>query len=136
MDPFQVILREWKGTKERRTDGEWIYRGADIVDKARQGQLRRAHASTDGFLSFINDYGFAVLSQRNRGCKTVRSGADYDRVICRRLGHFNFSVQYRFEIFSKLRVYACAALVMHAKRSITNFTGANHLPILSAATAA
>ena len=67
LNPFQTSLREWKRAKKRRTGGKWVYRGANIVNKARQGQLRRARASADGFLSFINDYGFAVLSHRNRG---------------------------------------------------------------------
>ena len=101
LDPFQTSLREWKRAKKRRTGGEWVYRGANIVNKARQGQLRRARASTDGFLSFIDDYGFAVLSHRNRGCKTVRSGADYHRVIYVRLGHLNSTTTTAHCIFSR-----------------------------------
>ena len=70
------------------------------MNKARQGQLRRARSSADGFLSFINDYGFAVLSHRNRGCKTVRSGADHDRIIYVRLGHLDSTTTTAHCIFS------------------------------------
>ena len=62
------------------------------MDKAGQSEPRRARSSTNRFLSFINDYGFAVLSHRNRGCKTIRSGADHHGVINIRLSHLNLTL--------------------------------------------
>ena len=101
------------------------------MNKAGQGQLRRTGSSTDAFLSLINDYGFAALSQRNRQLKTVRSGADApDPRHMQETEPFLLYRSVALRNLFKLKCALCAALVMHAKRSITNSKGANHIPIL------
>jgi hypothetical protein len=77
LDQVELELQraEERGDEERRVD-----RGADVVAKPGERQLRGAGPAADGRLRFDDADRTPCLGQRDRGSEAVRPGPDYDRV--------------------------------------------------------
>jgi len=76
-DPFEV---QTERPEERRRGGERVDRGADVVTKAGQRQLRSARAAADRVLRLEDENRATGLRQRERRREAVRTRADDDRV--------------------------------------------------------
>jgi len=57
-----------------------MYRGADVVDEARQGHLGGAATAADGRLRLEDRHAHAVPRELDRGGEAVGTRADDDRV--------------------------------------------------------
>ena len=77
LDQVKLELQraEERGGEERRVD-----RGADVVAKPGERQLRGARPTADRLLRFDDADRTPCLGERDRGGKAVRPGPDYDRV--------------------------------------------------------
>jgi hypothetical protein len=77
LDQVEVELQraEERGGEERR-----VNRGADVVAKPRERQLRRARPAADRLLRFDDADRTPCLGERDRGSQAVRPRADDDGV--------------------------------------------------------
>src|ERR687894_265974 len=64
-----------------------MYRGAEVVDEARQRDLCRPHAPSDGASALEHGHPPTVAGKLNRRCEPVRARADYDGIICPGFAH-------------------------------------------------
>ncbi len=81
-DPFEVQTErpEERRRGGERRGGERVDRGADVVTKAGQRQLRSARAAADRVLRLEDENRATGLRQRERRREAVRTRADDDRV--------------------------------------------------------
>jgi hypothetical protein len=77
LDQVELELQraEERGGEERRMN-----RGADVVAKAGERQLRGARPAADRLLRFDDADRTPCLGERDRGGEAVRPSPDYDRV--------------------------------------------------------
>ena len=85
-DPFQTVLCQGQGTKERRRRGHWMDRRAYVVHESRQSQLERSRTSADCLLCFTNKDGESGLGKYDCCRQSIWPGSDYDSVIRHRSG--------------------------------------------------
>lgn len=84
---METMVGERQSLKKRGTDRQGIDRGAEIMDKARPKQFRRANSAADFVIGFKNSDGLAGLSYGNRSRKTIGTGTDNNCVVCLRFIH-------------------------------------------------
>ena len=82
-DPLEPVLLERQRPEERGGRPEWVNRRAEVVDVARQRQLRRARAASDRVVRLADQNRKSPLGERDRGGETVRPRSDDDRVVAR-----------------------------------------------------
>ena len=76
MHPLKTVRRQRKLLEARRTHCQRVHRGADIVDKSRERQLRRTRTAADRLSPFIYCDRMTRARQYDRGGKTIRSRPD------------------------------------------------------------
>src|SRR5262249_48255627 len=74
--PFEAVSREPEFFEARRSDAHRVDGGADVVEEARQCELLRAGASTDGRGAFVYRDGVARAGEYDGGAESVGSAAD------------------------------------------------------------
>ena len=81
LNPFKTESLQRKRLKKWRTRGQWMNRRTNVVHKPWQRECRRARPAADGRVRFPNEHGTSRARQRDCRSKTIRSRADYDRIV-------------------------------------------------------
>ncbi len=76
VNPLQTLSVQRQRRKKRRTRGEWMNGGAEIVEEAGQRELERACGAACLWLRLEDVNVHAVLCESDGGGQAVRSGAD------------------------------------------------------------
>src|SRR6185369_12642460 len=80
VDEFDAVCGQVDRLEERRRDGEWQDRRADIVAEPGEGQLRGPRPATGLGGGFVDADRASGTGKGDRGGEAVRSGTDDDRV--------------------------------------------------------